>query len=379
MVFLAPALGKVTNVEVTADSESLCPVNTHNEWDPLEEVIVGSLDNAMFPEWDLINEVTVSPGEWAKTVRRAGGSGIPYPEEVVAAARKDRAEFIHILEAEGITIRHVAPTDFAAAFATPDWTVSSGFCAANPRDPVLVVGNEIIETPMADRARYFEGWAYRALFKEYFREGAKWTAAPKPQLTDELYDAQYTVPSANEPMRYIVTEFEPVFDAADCVRCGRDLFIQQSHVTNRLGIEWLRRHLGHEYRVHEIHNLSPEAIHIDTTLMPLAPGKVLVNPKWVDMNQIKSLFKGWDILVAPEPVPHNDPYHIVSDWISINVLMLDEERVIVEKNQTPLIQALKDWGFTPIPCSFEAHYPFLGGFHCATLDIRRRGTLQSYF
>jgi glycine amidinotransferase len=379
MVFLASVQDHEATALADADSIVQCPVNSHNEWDPLEEVIVGSLDNAMFPEWDVINQVTVAPGEWTAIVKRAGGVGIPYPEEIVAAARRDRAEFIHILEAEGVTIRHVSPTNFAAPFATPDWMVSSGFCAANPRDPFLVVGNEIIETPMADRARYFEGWAYRSLFKEYFRSGAKWTAAPKPQLSDELYDEQYTVPTADEPMRYIVTEFEPVFDAADCVRCGRDLFIQQSHVTNRLGIEWLRRHLGKEYRVHEVRNLSPEAIHIDTTLMPLAPGKVLVNPKWVDMAQIKSLFKGWDILVAPDPIPNNDPYRIVSDWISINVLMLDETRVIVEKNQTPLIQALKDWGFQPIPCAFDAHYPFLGGFHCATLDVRRRGALQSYF
>ena len=59
--------------------------------------------------------------------------------------------------------------------------------------------------------------------------------------------------------------------------------------------------------------------------------------------------------------------------------MLDEERVIVEKRQEPLIKALKSWGFKPIPCSFENYFPFLGSFHCATLDIRRRGELQSYF
>jgi glycine amidinotransferase len=53
--------------------------------------------------------------------------------------------------------------------------------------------------------------------------------------------------------------------------------------------------------------------------------------------------------------------------------------VVVEKRQEPLIQALKGWGFKPIPCAFESYYPFLGSFHCATLDIRRRGELQSYF
>jgi glycine amidinotransferase len=361
------------------NTQSTCPVNSHNEWDPLEEVIICSLDNAMFPEWTKINEVTVPPGEWAEVEKRIGGAGIPYPEAMVAAARKDRAEFVHILEAEGVRVRHVDLGNFAAPFTTPHWQVSSGFCAANPRDPFMIVGNEIIEAPMADRSRYFEAWPYRTLFKEYFHAGAKWTAAPKPQLLDELYDANYTVPKEGEPMRYMVTEFEPVFDAADCVRCGRDLFMQQSNVTNRAGIEWLRRHLGDGYRVHEIENLSPEAIHIDTTFMPLAPGKVMINPEWIDVNKLPAILKSWDILIAPQPLPNKDPLKVVSEWISINFLMLDEERVIVEKSQEPLIKALKSWGFKPIPCSFDSYFPFLGAFHCATLDVRRRGVLQSYF
>ncbi|MEY4768656.1 MAG: hypothetical protein RL637_1295 [Pseudomonadota bacterium] len=356
-----------------------CPVNSHNEWDPLEEVIVGSLENAMFPEWTKINEVTVPPGEWTEIEQRVGGVGIPYPEAMVADAQKNRAEFIHILEAEGVIVRQVRGRGFSSPFSTPDWQVSSGFCAANPRDPFMIVGNEIIETPMADRSRYFEAWSYRPLFKEYFHAGAKWTAAPKPQLLDELYDANYTVPTKDEKMRYMVTEFEPVFDAADCVRCGRDLFMQQSNVTNRAGIEWLRRHLGDAYRVHEIENLSPEAIHIDTSFMPLGPGKILVSPDYIDIKKLPPILKSWDILIAPQPLPNKDPLKVVSQWISINFLMLDEERIIVEKNQEPLIKALKNWGFKPILCNFDFYFPFLGAFHCATLDVRRRGTLQSYF
>lgn len=57
-----------------------------------------------------------------------------------------------------------------------------------PRDILLVVGNEIIEAPMAWRARFFEYRAYRPLIKEYFRKGAKWTTAPKPTMANELYD-----------------------------------------------------------------------------------------------------------------------------------------------------------------------------------------------
>jgi glycine amidinotransferase len=89
---------------------------------------------------------------------------------------------------------------------------------------------------------------------------------------------------------------------------------------------------------------------------------------------------GWDILVCPEPLmPVSHPMYNSSRWIGMNVLMLDEERVIVSKGEDTLIRALKDWGFRPIPCSFWDFETIGGGFHCATVDIRRRGDLESYF
>ena len=354
-------------------------VNSHNEWDPLEEVIVGSVTGAAFPAWHTINHATAPPGVWQQIQDRMGGGGVPYPEALVNAAQKELDGFIHLLESEGVTVRRVEEMDYCSSFSTPGWAVTTGFCAANPRDPFLVVGNEIIEAPMADRSRHHEAWAYRALFKEYFRAGAKWTAAPKPQLLDALYDLNYTVPGPNEAIRFVITEFEPVFDAADFVRCGRDLFCQQSNVTNRFGIDWMRRHLGEGYRIHELRSRCSEAIHIDTTFMPLAPGKVLINPEYLDVESLPSILRTWDLLIAPEPVPPLDELSGVSEWAGVNVLMLDEERVVVERRQEPLIKALGEWGFAPIPFSFEHYYPFLGSFHCATLDVRRRGELQSYF
>jgi len=51
----------------------------------------------------------------------------------------------------------------------------------------MVVGDEIIETAMAWRSRLFELYAYKKLFSEYFRQGARWTAAPRPAMADNLY------------------------------------------------------------------------------------------------------------------------------------------------------------------------------------------------
>ncbi|MEG4503826.1 amino acid adenylation domain-containing protein [Microcoleus sp. F6_B4] len=360
------------------------PVCSYNEWDPLEEVIVGIVDEAMVPSWHTIHRATVLPGQekqMESLAKRTEKQPLPYPEWLVQAASKCVNEFAHILESEGVIVRRPDIVDYSASFRTPGWEVMNGFCSANPRDVFLVIGNEIIEAPMADRSRYFESWAYRSLLKEYLKGGAKWVAAPKPQLIDAQYDPDYKTPAPGEERRFVITEFEPTFDAADFVRFGRDIFVQKSHVTNSLGIEWVRRHLGDEYQVHEVHSLCPQALHIDTTLVPLAPGKVLVNPLFIDVDNLPDYFKSWDILLAPKP--NRTPMtlydtKVISQWVNMNVLSLDEERVIVEKSQESTIQALKDWGFKPIPCEFESYYPFMGSFHCATLDVRRRGELRSY-
>lgn len=352
------------------------PVLSHTEWDPLEEAIVGIVDGATVPPWDPMLQLTM-PHDQHDFFRRHGGQ--PFPAEAIAAARRELEEFVHLLAGEGVRVRRPEPVDFARSSVTPDWT-STGLYAAMPRDLLLVVGDEIIECPLAWRSRAFEFDAYRPLLVEYFRRGARWTAAPRPRLADAQFDpAALATEGADEPTFHsYVTEFEPVFDAADFVRCGRDLFVQRSHVTNSLGIEWLRRHLGPGYRIHEIEIRDPHPMHIDATFMPLAPGKLLINSERV--ARVPGLFRGWEVREAPPPAFRaTHPLYMCSRWISMNVLMLDEERVVVERQEEPLLRLFRDWGLKPIPCSFTRFYPFGGSFHCATLDVRRRGALKSYF
>jgi len=122
---------------------------------------------------------------------------------------------------------------------------------------------------MAWRSRYFEIYAYRKLIIEYFNEGARWLSAPKPRMADDLYDYNYTSPKPGE-VRSVITNVEPTFDAADFMRFGKDIFVQQSNVTNALGIEWVRRQIGPEYTVHEILLDDSHPMHIDASISPLA-------------------------------------------------------------------------------------------------------------
>jgi glycine amidinotransferase len=355
------------------------PVSSHTEWDPLEEIVVGRLEGATIPSGHDVVTCNVPP--WAGRLQGLA-AGFRYPRLLVEKAQEEIDAFVVLLRSLGVTVRRPDAVDHRRRFATPDWT-SRGFCNTCPRDSMLVIGDEIIETPMAWPCRYFETHSYRPILKDYFRRGARWTAAPRPQLTDELFDPGFTVPGPGEPMRYILTEFEPVFDAADFVRAGRDLFVTRSNVTNRMGIDWLRRHLGPEYRIHEVPSRCRTPMHIDTTFVLLAPGKVLVNPEYVDVDALPAVLDSWDVLVAPEPDPIKDRLLKVTSmcgkWLSMNVLMLDEKRVVAERHHTGMLRALEKWGFEPIPCDLLHYAPFGGSFHCATLDVRRRGPLQSYF
>lgn len=356
---------------------STCVVNSWNEWDPLEEVIVGVLDGAVALTFEPGLEA-VTPVEHMERSRKYHEMHAGKPIEGIfsAMAQRELDAFVRVLEGEGVTVRRPEPMNHAHEIVTPHWTSPGGNCQADPRDVLIVLGNEILEAPMAWRSRYFEFFAYRDLCIEYFRRGARWTAAPKPQMSDRAYD-----PGFERGRGYVTTEFEPMFDAADMSRCGKDVFIQRSHVTNDLGIEWLRRHYGDRFRFHRVEFDDDRAIHIDATFVPLAPGKLLVNPDR-PIKEMPEILAGsdWELLTAPRStLPEDHPAYHTFRWLSMNMLSLDEKRVIVEASEEPTIRALREWGFEPIPCPFRSNYKYGGSFHCATVDIRRRGEQQSYF
>lgn len=357
------------------------PVSSFNEWDPLEEVIVGRVTGAMLPTRHVAERVWGNGPVGAVIGRLSAGK--PYPRYMIDRATEEVEGLATLLAGLGIKVRRPEPLAHGQRYRTPEWS-STGFCTASPRDGILVVGDQLIETASAWRSRYFEVFGYRDILHDYFQRGARWSAMPRPRLDDDSYDAGFRPPKEGEPLRYVIKENEPLADAADFTRCGRDLFVIRSNTTNLAGIEWMRRHLGPRYRIHQVQTRQRKPQHIDTTIVPLAPGKVMVNPEFIDPDTLPPVLKKWDILIppAPDPVPArgiNAYLHLAGGWISINVFMLDPQRVLVEENQVSLIRALERWGFTPIPCPF-IHYKMYGaGLHCATLDVRRRGTLESYF
>uniref|UniRef100_A0A2K5W7J8 Glycine amidinotransferase n=1 Tax=Macaca fascicularis TaxID=9541 RepID=A0A2K5W7J8_MACFA len=358
-----------------------CPVSSYNEWDPLEEVIVGRAENACVPPFTIEVKANTYEKYWPFYQKHGGHY---FPKDHLKKAVTEIEEMCNILKMEGVTVRRPDPIDWSLKYKTPDFE-STGLYSAMPRDILIVVGNEIIEAPMAWRSRFFEYRAYRSIIKDYFHRGAKWTTAPKPTMADELYDRDYPIHSVEDRHKlaaqgkFVTTEFEPCFDAADFIRAGKDIFAQRSQVTNYLGIEWMRRHLAPDYRVHIISFKDPNPMHIDATFNIIGPGTVLSNPDR-PCHQI-DLFKkaGWTIITPPTPIiPDDHPLWMSSKWLSMNVLMLDEKRVMVDANEVPTQKMFEKLGITTIKVNIRNANSLGGGFHCWTCDVRRRGTLQSY-
>ncbi len=359
-----------------------------NEWDPLRHVIVGRADGTMVqaPEpavdrdWP---EYGFPRGTWGRL-----------PQEMEDRANEQLDHFAALLEKRGIRVDRPTPLDFSRPVETPDWRQESMFGCMPPRDVLLTVGNEILEATMSYRSRWFEYLAYRPLLERYFQEDPefRWEAAPKPRLTERTYKKDYWKIfhglSEEEKLErtrrrdWILTEAEPCFDAADVARCGRDLFVQQSTVTNAAGIDWLRRHFpGH--RIHSVIFQEDQPMHIDATFVPLRPGLALSNRVRKPLTpELVELFRknDWEIVECAKPA-HDKKAKLsfCSVWLSMNLLVLDPQTVCVEASEVEQMEQLDRLGFEVIPVPFWEVAAFGGGLHCATADVFREGTLEDYF
>jgi len=217
-------------------TEVKSPVCYYNEWDSLEEVIVGRVEGAHIPPMTIEVKANTIEKWWDYFHKNSGKS---FPLQHIQKAGEEIEEMCKILQHEGVIVRRPEILDHSKIYTTPDFS-SSGLYAAMPRDFLIVIGDELIEAPMAWRSRFFEYRAYRPLIKEYFNQGAKWTAAPKPSMSDELYDKSYPIQGVEDRNRltaegrFVTTEFEPCFDAADFIRAGTDIFVQRSQVLTLL-------------------------------------------------------------------------------------------------------------------------------------------------
>ena len=227
----------------------MAKINSHNEWDPLKEIVVGYGDaraGLIFPNRNPISEkLRARASELAREA---------YPKWLTDEINEDLNGLCDVLRKSGAKVlRPERPKEETfEIFSTPYFSASQEH-SYNMRDLNLVVGNTVIESPSQEKHRYFEAMNLYGIWYEYFKDGFKWVPGPKPKLTGDYMETYY----ADGKMQYEdgqkfirLAEQEILFEAANTVRMGRDLLYLVSRSGNQLGAKWLQSVLGDEYRVH---------------------------------------------------------------------------------------------------------------------------------
>jgi N-dimethylarginine dimethylaminohydrolase len=341
-----------------------------NEWDQLEEVIVGNPLRARFPTADRSTQLTEFPDRSLAEIPQG-----PFPQWIIEETEEDLNAFVAVLEELGITVKRPQTWPHEKKFSTIHWE-SEGYYNYCPRDIMLVIGDQVIETPNVIRSRAQESFSYRKMMVDYLQAGAKWYSAPKPMLLDALFEVDMDKPTPRND--------EPAFDAANVLRFGRDLLYLVSGTGNELGGQWLQTILGDDFRVHYLKDVYYGS-HIDSTFVALRPGLILCNPARIDDRTLPEFLKQWEVIYSP-PMENTDTHDadylsrsIGSKWIDMNLFSISPNLVVVDRDQKALIKLLERHGIDVIPLKLRHSRMMGGGFHCTTLDIRRKGTMQSYF
>jgi scyllo-inosamine-4-phosphate amidinotransferase 1 len=300
-----------------------------NEWDPLEKIVVGSALHANWPTTDPVFAEEGKKTTWTKTPVPSG----PVPAWIVDEANRELDILSETLLQHGVIVYRPKPMDFVEA---------GGMYNYCPRDRLLVWGDTVVDVNMMYPCRNQE-------IKNYYRL---------------LAEAKHilTMPR-NSGM---------ILDAANICRLGNTWLFLESSSGNRAAYEWLCSKFP-EVTI-ELCNFYA-GVHIDSTIVPLREGLVMLNASRVTPDNCPKAFDSWEkIWVTEDQIVAQDfyQYPYASKWIAMNMLVLNPKTVILDAAQTKLITILKQHGIDSIPLTLSHSRTLGGGFHCVTLDTRRK-------
>ena len=201
--------------------------------------------------------------------------------------------------------------------------------------------------------------------------------------------------------------------AASCiVRCGTDIFFDNSDFMQPHQVEWIKENvLDDRFTVRQAKTDG----HGDSVFAILKPGVILSSLHDAEINY-KESFPGWEvhkiwdstIMAAMEIgkftyenwdgrwyVHNQNPTDkfktfvntYLTEWtgfvketvFDVNCLVLDEQNVVFSSYNGPVFKFCESHGITPIICEQRHKYFFDSGISCATQDLKRKGELESYF
>ncbi|KAG6011038.1 hypothetical protein E4U21_000069 [Claviceps maximensis] len=344
--------------------EKSLAISADDEWSPLKAVIVGRAENSAFPSEPARMIKATMPPEYQDMFKPNN----PFPADILHKAQEELDHFASILQGQGIRVYRPRLVD---------WVKEGGYTGAMPRDGLLTVGSTLIESHFSWGCRRHEiDLAYADILKELESETSSGRICRAPRIVgrDTIYDQDTKAVSGS----WVVNESRAAFDAADFMRFGKTIIGQLSHVTNRKGVEYLQAIVPQGYSVEILDTNDEHAMHIDATILPLRKGLLVYYPDYVSEEALRKhdVFRDWELHAYPFKLqprePPSPPMFMCTPRLAINALSLDENRIMIEAEETQFASWIADkFGMSPIMCPFQHVNSIGGSFHCATVDLVR--------
>lgn len=316
-----------------------------NEWDELQQIIVGVADHAVIPKMDKsLRLVNYSHLDDISQVKDGA-----YPSEVIKEANEDLEKFCDFLRSMNVDVLR----------PTREKTDYYNYC---PRDIVFAHKDKALAAPMCLRARKKN---YKSL-EQHFEN----LHVADFSQADDLYNEQCVL----NPDVYALTDAEPCFDAANILRANDHLLYLISNSGNKKGAQYLQDHVGSDTKVITVEGIY-SYMHIDSTIAFLKEGLMLLNPSRIpDKKILPKPFCDWDAIYCPDPtdIGYYPGYCNSSIWIGMNLLSINPNLVVLEKNQISLAKELKKYNIESALLEMRHSRTLSGCFHCVTLDTKRK-------
>jgi hypothetical protein len=396
-------------------------VNSWDEFQPLEELMVGSLYDSSF-----FNEV--------KEVRARDAL-----KRIFDETQEDIDNFTQTMHSHGIKTYSASPKEMGYKDSIMDYVNHDGQMGykknsgsendiedvalhftgvrgnmipnppLQPRDDSIVMGNKLLVTDP-------NTFATKKLIPFY----QEWFGTENMDMT--VAEKQYSFSRSDQNLQNLLTrnnqEITPEalavareedrlgsFCSPNLTRIGKTCLVDTWQVPDVVETFLELEHPEFDYKKIYIGG------HNDSVFSVIKPGLVIASR---ELEPYKDIFAGWDIIWFDDPrwdqvrkwrmlkfknegkwwVPgeeDNDEFtnfveSFLPNWtgyveetiFDVNCLVLDDRHVVVNSENPYLLDNLRKHNMEPVVCPLRHRFFWDGGWHCLTLDIKRRGGQIDY-
>ena len=341
-------------------------IKSYTNWQPLEEVIVGSVYSPDY--FDFIEHQEVKN----------------QIQQILVESQEDLDNLQKLIESHGVTVHR------------PDLPNKQQWQEAQ-------INNKIVPLPPLTPRDWQITLGEKLLRVLHMSELDTICDSIETQHPGSVIDPHRNEYDANHVM---------VDAVASCiVRVGTDVFFDNSEWLTTDQMHWIRDNvLDSRYQVHRAITNG----HGDAVFAILKPGVILSTMHDIDINYQQD-FPGWQVLkindatidaamsvgqfryesldgrwYLPGKRPSEQFAAFVDTYLKtwtgfvketvfdVNCLVLDEQHVIFSGYNKSVFNFCEQHGITPIISELRHKYFWDGGISCVTQDLRRRGNLETY-